>query len=133
LSASGQDGTGFRLTSLWSRARAPWLARAVAPERDDDALARGLQRLHVRRHGLEHVAAGLGTLGREIVALLGADIDHRALLVRHRKRRQPRQPRAVEALAPFWFGQVEAIGGSGRYGGPSRVPPAPARAPRSNP
>ena len=45
------------------------LARAFAPQRDDDALARGLQRLHVLGHGLEHVAAGLGALGGEIAPL----------------------------------------------------------------
>ena len=45
------------------------LARALAPERDDDALAARLQRLHVLGHRLEHVAAGLGALGGEIAAL----------------------------------------------------------------
>ena len=70
FSASGQDGTGVRLCEpVVGEHMAHALARAFAPQRDDDALARRLQRLHVLGHGLEHVAAGLGALGREIAAL----------------------------------------------------------------
>ena len=54
------------------RSRAPSLQSAMT-----DALARRLQRLHVPGHRLEHIAAGLGALGREIVALPRAGIDHR--------------------------------------------------------
>ena len=85
------------------------LAGAFAPERDDDALARRLQRVHVLGHGLEHVAAGLGALGREIVTLLGAGIDDAALPVRHRERRQTRERRGVQPLAPFGLGEIEPI------------------------
>ena len=84
------------------------LAGAFAPQRDDDALTRRLQRIHVLGHGLEHVAAGLGALGREIVTLFGAGIDHLALLVRHRERRQARERGGVQPLAPLGLGQIEA-------------------------
>jgi hypothetical protein len=66
------------------------LARPLAPERDDDALAASLERRDVAGHRLEHVAAGLGALGGEVVPLLAADVDRRALPVRHRERREPR-------------------------------------------
>ena len=107
------------------------LAGAFAPERDDDALARRLQRKDVLGHGLEHVAAGLGALGREIVPLLGAGIDDAALPVRHRERRQARERRGVQPLPPFGVGEIEPI----RRQRPIRRAAvarrqAPARAPR---
>ena len=52
------------------------LARAFAPERDRHPLAGGLQRRDVLAHRLEHVGAGLGALGGEIMSGAGADIDH---------------------------------------------------------
>ena len=51
------------------------LARAVAPQRDHDALASRLQRVDVLGHGLEHVLVGLAALGGEIVAGAGGDLD----------------------------------------------------------
>ena len=51
------------------------LARALAPQRDRDALARRLQRLHVLDDGVEHVGVLLGALGREVAAVPRADID----------------------------------------------------------
>src|SRR5258705_4166266 len=92
------------------------LAGALAPERDDDALAAGLQVGDVLGHGLEYVAAGLGALGGEIAALLRADVDDRpmtlplSLPVRHGERREPRQCRRVEPLAPVRFGEIEPVG-----------------------
>ena len=53
------------------RSREPSLQSAMTTR-----LPRGLQRLHMRGHRLEHVAAGLGALGREIVTLPRADVDH---------------------------------------------------------
>ena len=91
--------------STWLHA----LARALAPERDDDALAGRLQRLHVPGHGIEHAGGVLGALGREIVALPRADIDAGAGLVRHRKRRQPRQRRGLQPLGPFALRQIEPV------------------------
>ena len=54
------------------------LARALAPERDDDALAAACSACDVLGHRVEHVAAGLGALGGEIAPLPGADIDRPA-------------------------------------------------------
>ena len=54
------------------------LARALAPERHDHALARRLQRLHVLGHGVEHAGCVVGALGREVMALPRAGIDARA-------------------------------------------------------
>ena len=59
-------------------------------------------------HGLEHIGAGLGALGREIVPGARADIDHVARL-RHREGRQPRQRRSVEPLFPFVFRQIKPL------------------------
>ncbi len=52
------------------------LARALAPHRDDDALAARLQRVDVLGHGIEDVGLGFGALGREVVPLPRAGIDH---------------------------------------------------------
>ena len=86
------------------------LARAFAPQRDDHALARGLQAHDMLRHRLEHVAAGLVALGGEIASRPGAGIDHRALALRHRKRGEPRQRRQGEPLAPLRLGQIKPLG-----------------------
>ena len=51
------------------------LARAFAPQRDDDALAGALQGEHVLGHRLEDVGVGLGALGGEIAPGARADID----------------------------------------------------------
>ena len=85
------------------------LARAFAPERDDDALARRLQREDVLGHGLENVAAGLGALGRKIVPLPRAGIDRPALPVGHRKRRQPRERRSVSRSRHSVVGEIEPL------------------------
>ena len=92
------------------------LAGAFAPERDDDALAVRLQRRDVRRHRLEHVAAGLGPLGGEVVPLLGADVDRLPLPFRHGERREPRQRGGFEPFAPLGFAEIEPIGRQGLIG-----------------
>ena len=51
------------------------LARALAPQRDGDALAGRLQRRDVLADRLEHIGARLGALGREIAPGARADID----------------------------------------------------------
>ena len=58
------------------------LARAVAPQRDQRALAGGLQRMDVLGHRLEHVGAGRGALGGEIVAGVRADLDDVSAVLR---------------------------------------------------
>ena len=96
-SACGHEATGVRLSSLWSAST--WLMRSRAPSLHSaigDALAGGLQRQHVLRHRLEHIGAGLGAFGGEIVPGARADIDHVRGL-RHRKGRQPRQRRTRRA------------------------------------
>ena len=85
------------------------LARAFAPQRDDDALAGGLQRLDVGPHRVEHVAVGLAPLGGEIVPGVGADVDRVRAVFGRGERRQPRERRAVEPFAPFGFGEVEPV------------------------
>ena len=48
-SACGQEATGVQIVQpVVGEHVAHALARALAPQRDDDALAGGLQRLHVR-------------------------------------------------------------------------------------
>ena len=75
-SAAGHDATGARLTKpvLGEHMRHA-LARAFAPQRDHRALAAGLQRVDVLGHRLEHIGAGRGALGGEIVAGMRADFD----------------------------------------------------------
>ncbi|MGA7986496.1 MAG: chromosome segregation protein SMC, partial [Burkholderiales bacterium] len=82
------------------------VACAVAPQRDRHPFARRLQRQHPLRDGLEHIGAGLGAFGREIMPGPRADIDH-ARGVGHRERRQCRERRAVEAFFPFVFRQIK--------------------------
>ena len=77
------------------------LARALAPERDDDALAVHLQRLDVLAHRIEYAGGIVRPLGRKIVAGARADIDRRAALPRHRKRRQAGQSRGRSAARPI--------------------------------
>ena len=86
------------------------LARAFAPQRDDDALAAGLQGRDVRGHRLEHVAAGFGSLGGKIMPLPRPDIDDRSLPFRHGERREPRQRGGLEPPAPLRFAEIEPIG-----------------------
>ena len=85
------------------------LARALAPQRDDHALVRGLQRVDVPCQGVEHIGIRLGALGGEIVSLPGADIDCRLPAFRHGERRHLRQRHVVEPLLPFLLGQIEPI------------------------
>ena len=84
-------------------------ARAFAPQRDDDALAGGLQRLDVLSHRLEDVGAGLASFGGEVVPGAGADLDRIGGAFRRGERRQPRQRGFFQALAPFGFGQIEPV------------------------
>ena len=68
-SASGQDADRRQIVqAMVGQHVAHALARALAPQRDDDALAGRLQRLHVPAHGVEHAGGVLGALGREIAA-----------------------------------------------------------------
>ena len=83
------------------------IARAIAPERDDHTLAIGLQCGDMPGDRLEHVAAGLGAFGGEIVSLPGADVDHCPLPRRHGERGDTRHRRSVEPLAPIHFAQIE--------------------------
>jgi hypothetical protein len=71
------------------------LARALAPQRDGDALAGALQRQHVLRHGLKDVAVGRGAFGSKVVAGFGADIDRAC--IGHGEGRQLGQCRTIEA------------------------------------
>ena len=86
------------------------LARALAPQRHHHALAGALQRADMPGHRLEHVASGLGALGREITSLSGTGIDHRPLPLGHRKRREPRQRRAGKPCGPFRLGEMKPVG-----------------------
>ena len=63
----------------------------------------------MRDDGFEHVDGGIGALRREIAALPRAGIDHAGAAVGHGKRRQPRQRRLIQPLAPFVFGQIEPV------------------------
>ncbi len=85
------------------------VARAVAPQREHDALAGRLQRVHMGLHRLEHVGVGLGPLRREIAALPGAGVDHRRRAFRRRERREAHEPAGVEPLAPFGLGEIEPV------------------------
>ena len=84
------------------------LARAVAPQRDRDALAGALQAQHVPGDGFEYVGVGLGALGGEIASLPRAGVDHIGRL-RHREGRQPRQRRDFQTLAPLAFGEIKPL------------------------
>src|SRR3954462_4391780 len=86
------------------------VAGAFAPHRDDDALARLLQRRDVLGDGLEDIAAGLGTLGCEITALFGGDINDGALPFGHREGRQPCERHRIKSRAPLVALQIEAVG-----------------------
>ena len=96
------------------RSRAPSLHSAI-----DDALAGRLQRMHVRGHGLEHIGAGLGALGREI-APCRAPTSMRAAPP------APRTASAAPAAAcpsrsrPFGFGQIEPVRRQRLVGRPDR-------------
>ena len=96
------------------------LPRAVAPQRDGDALAAGLQRLHVGGQRLEHVLVRLAAFGDEILAGARGDIDDSLLpaLPRVRgsvrrgwrgERRHLRQRRPVESCAPFTLREVKSV------------------------
>ena len=98
------------------------LARARAPHRDDDALAGGLQPVDMLFHGVEDVGVRLAALGGEVVAGVGADVDHLGAALGRRKRRQPRQRRAVEPLAPLGFGKIEPIRRQRFIGRATRLP-----------
>src|SRR5689334_24189900 len=84
-------------------------AGAVAPQRDDDALAGGLKIRNVRSHRFEHVAGGLRALGCEVAALARADIDHVAA-IRNSEWIEARRGASREQAAPFVLAEVETIG-----------------------
>src|SRR5262249_62137689 len=86
------------------------LARAFAPERDDDSLAGCLECPDVPTHGFEHVAAGLGALGGEIAPLLGAGVDGRPLPFGPGERGQSRERDGLEPRAPFGLAQLTPLG-----------------------
>ena len=85
------------------------LARAFAPHGDDDALACSLQRLDVLSHRIEDVGVGLASFGHEVMAGVGADLDHVRHVLGRVERRQAGKCGVVEAFAPFGFGKVEPI------------------------
>ena len=86
------------------------IARTLAPQRNDDFLPRGLQRLNVGYDGFENVDGGVRPLGREIPPLPRAGIDDIDGLVGHRKRRQPHQHVFTDALRPFVRRQIKPVG-----------------------
>src|SRR5688572_21402994 len=86
------------------------LARAFAPERDDDALAGSLQRVNMARHSFEYIAARLGALGSKAVALPDVDIDDGAPLLGDREWCQACQCGSIEPGSQLTFVQVEPIG-----------------------
>ena len=132
-SASGHDADRRQIVQpVLGQHVAHALARALAPQRDDDALARRLQRLDVLAHRIEHVGGIVRALGREIVPGARADIDHRAALLRHRERRQPRQRRGLQPLGPFGFRQIEPVRRQRLVGRAACARRAPPCAPRSS-
>src|ERR1700679_4127325 len=78
------------------------LARAFAPERDDNALAVALQFVDMRGECLEHIGAGRIAFGGKIMAGMSADLDD-ARLFRRGEWRQPGQRRLVEPRPPLRF------------------------------
>ena len=71
------------------------LARALAPERNDDALARDLACLNMRAHGIEDVAFLLGAFGSEVASRAGAGVNQIGSPLRRSERREhatARQP-----------------------------------------
>ena len=82
------------------RSRAPSLHNAIATR-----LPAACRREHMRAHRLEDVGARLGALGRKIVPGARAHFD--CILLRHRKWRQPRQRRTIEARFPFLLAEIE--------------------------
>ena len=109
-SASGHEPTGDRLcrpcsaSTCFMRSRAPSLHSAMTTR-----LPAACSACDVLAHRIEHAGGVFRPLGREIVAGARADIDVRAALVRHRKRRQPRQRRGLQPLGPFGFRQIEPV------------------------
>ena len=85
------------------------LARALAPQRDDDPLAAGLQRRDVPGHRFEHIPPGLGPLAGEVAPLFGGGIYHRPLPFRDCERREQRRGHASEPFAPFGLAKVEPV------------------------
>ena len=73
--ACGHDAPGKIVQLVVGEHVAHALARALAPQRDGDALAGACKRQHVPGHRLENIGVGLGALGGEI-ASLRAPIDH---------------------------------------------------------
>ncbi len=61
------------------------------------------------RHRLEHVAAGLGALGREIVAGARADLDRRPAPSGAANGDSRASAACFEPLAPFGFGEIEPV------------------------
>ncbi len=96
------------------------LARALAPQGNQRALAGALQRLDVLRYRLEDVLARLVALGGKILSGARADFKRIPLPTlprvrgrrrkgRRRKRRQPCQRRLLQVPAPFRLGEIEPV------------------------
>ena len=86
------------------------IARALAPQRDDDLLALRLQRQHMGNDGFEYVDRGIGAFGREIASLPRAGVKHIRGALGHRERSQPRQRAFAQPLGPFVLGEIEPVG-----------------------
>ena len=93
-------------------------ARAFAPQRDQRALAGGLQLVDVRGNCLEHIGVRRRALGGKIAPGVRADLDHMGGF-RCGKGREPRQRGIVEAFAPFRFGKIEPVRRQRLVGRPS--------------
>ena len=83
------------------------LARALAPQRDDDTLAGRLQPFDVLLHRLEDVAAELAALGDEIPSGMRGDLHRIGGALGSGEWRQAGQRRLLQAVAPFAFAEVE--------------------------
>ena len=86
------------------------LARALAPQCDQDALAVRLQRADVGGDGVVQIAVGLGAFGGEIASLPRADLDDGAVAAfRHGERRHTGERHGPEPLRPFGFAEIEPV------------------------
>ena len=85
------------------------IARAFAPQRNDDILVVALQSGDVPCHRIKDIGVLLGAISGKIVPLPRAYIDDGAVLIRHRKRRQPRELGALQPIAPFFFRKIETL------------------------
>ena len=79
------------------------LARALAPERNDDALARDLARLNMRAHGIEDVAFLLGAFGSEVASRAGAGVNQIGSPLRRSERRETHLRGSLQPRLPLSF------------------------------